>query len=180
MQSLIFEICPEPPIAQANHWPFYTTSVPDLPSSPNHQISFVFHALYDAAGFLSDARGCGSGTRFFLVKRSPRRSATCQSNSRYPEPASSCEHQFPLFYKPCVPPGRERRACCEYLNQGHGLSPLPPGKTTTPNYSLNHARSASDTYTVSTFPLWHRSRRLRAVAILSLEPFSLVFAGCKP
>src|SRR5947207_993949 len=39
--------------------------------------------------------------------------------------ASSCEHRFPLFYKACVPPGRERRACCGYLNQGHGLSPLP-------------------------------------------------------
>src|ERR1700756_5298990 len=27
-----------------------------------------------------------------------------------------------------VPPGRERRACCGYLNQGRGLSPLPPGE----------------------------------------------------
>jgi hypothetical protein len=27
-----------------------------------------------------------------------------------------------------VPPGRERRACCGYLNQGHGLSPLPQGE----------------------------------------------------
>jgi hypothetical protein len=25
--------------------------------------------------------------------------------------------------------------CCAYLNQGRGLSPLPQGKTTTPNFS---------------------------------------------
>jgi len=40
-----------------------------------------------------------------------------------------------------LPPGRERRACCGYLRLGRGLSPLPQGKTTTPNYSLKHARS---------------------------------------
>jgi hypothetical protein len=33
--------------------------------------------------------------------------------------------KFPLFYKPSFPPGRERRARCGYLNQSHGLSPLP-------------------------------------------------------
>ena len=27
-----------------------------------------------------------------------------------------------------LPPGRERRACCGYFNQGRGLSPLPPGE----------------------------------------------------
>ena len=38
----------------------------------------------------------------------------------------------------------ERRACCAYLNQVRRLSPLPQGKTTTPNYPLKHARSGSD------------------------------------
>src|SRR6266436_1909047 len=51
-------------------------------------------------------------------------------------PASFYEHRFPLFCRTSLPPGRERRACCSYLNQGHRLSPLPQGKKTTPNYSL--------------------------------------------
>jgi hypothetical protein len=49
--------------------------------------------------------------------------------------------------------------CCGYLNQGRGLSPLPQGETTTPNYSLNHARSGSGSYTASTSPLQIRPRR---------------------
>ena len=57
--------------------------------------------------------------------------------------------------------GRERRACCGYLNQGRGLSPLPPGETTTPNYSLNHARSGSDRLAASNSPLRSRPRRSR-------------------
>src|SRR5215467_6289037 len=60
-----------------------------------------------------------------------------------------------------VPPGWERRVYCGYLNQGRGLSPLPQGKTTTPNYSLNHARSGSDSWTASTYPLGFRPRRSR-------------------
>jgi hypothetical protein len=76
-----------------------------------------------------------------------------------PLPASSCGHQFPLFYRTSLPPGRERRACCGYLNQARGLSPLPQGKTTTPNYSLHHARSGSDSQTASISPLCARPRR---------------------
>src|SRR6267143_6297725 len=56
-------------------------------------------------------------------------------------------------------PGRERRACCGYLNQHRGLSPLPQGKTTTPNYPLKHARSGSDRLAASTSPLSTRPRR---------------------
>src|SRR6266566_2000367 len=56
-------------------------------------------------------------------------------------------------------PGRERRACCGYLNQPRGLSPLPQGKTTMPNYPLKHARSGSDRITASTSPLRVRPRR---------------------
>ncbi len=58
------------------------------------------------------------------------------------QPASFYGHQFPLFCRTSLPPGRERGACCGYFNQGRGLSPLPQGKTTTPN-SLKHARSGS-------------------------------------
>src|ERR1700739_3058219 len=58
-----------------------------------------------------------------------------------------------------LPPGRERRACCGYLNQARGLSPLPQGKTTMPNYSLKHARSGSESATVATSPLSSRPRR---------------------
>src|SRR5438874_7259643 len=47
----------------------------------------------------------------------------------------------------------------DLLNQGHGLSPLPQGETTTPNYPLNHARSGSDNLTVSTSPARIRPRR---------------------
>src|SRR5262249_10867709 len=36
------------------------------------------------------------------------------------------------------------------LTRVAGYSPLPQGKTTTPNYSLNHARSGSDNWTAST------------------------------
>src|SRR6266481_1008151 len=86
-------------------------------------------------------------------------------------PAPFYEHQFPLSYKACVPPGRERRACCGYLNQGHGLSPLPQGKTTTHHYSLKHARSGSDTYTASTSSTVASTSPLQAVAILPLSDF---------
>src|SRR6266436_9697577 len=74
------------------------------------------------------------------------------------QPASFYEHRFPLFCRTSLPPGQERRACCGYLSQGHRLSPLPQGKTTTPNYSLNHARSGSDNLTASTYPLFYRPR----------------------
>src|SRR5215470_3348012 len=76
-----------------------------------------------------------------------------------PLPASFYEHRFPLFCRTSFPPGRERRACCGYLNQARGLSPLPQGKTTTPNYPLKHARSGSDRVAASTSPLRSRPRR---------------------
>src|SRR6266404_3900807 len=85
-------------------------------------------------------------------------------------PASFYEHRFPPFCKTSLPPGRERRACCGYLNQGRGLSPLPQGKTTTPNYSLNHALRIRQlngldlSIVLSTSPL-------QAVAILPLSDF---------
>src|ERR1700730_13924079 len=45
-----------------------------------------------------------------------------------PLPASFYEHRFPLFCRTSLPPGRKRRACCGYLNQARGLSPLPQGE----------------------------------------------------
>src|SRR4029434_42106 len=35
------------------------------------------------------------------------------------------DSRYPVRHK--VSSWRERRACCEFLNQGHRLSPLPPG-----------------------------------------------------
>src|ERR1700688_4276006 len=86
-----------------------------------------------------------------------------------PLPASFYEHRFPLFCRTSLPPGRERRACCSYLNQGRGLSPLPQGKTTTPNYSLKHARSGSDNLSASTYPLFYRPRRSGAITASGLR-----------
>src|SRR5208282_6805163 len=70
-----------------------------------------------------------------------------------------------------VPPGRERRACCDYLNQSRGLSLLPQGKTTTPNYSLKHARSGSDRWTASNSPLINSTSPLLTVSIIPLSDF---------
>src|SRR5262249_39242691 len=69
--------------------------------------------------------------------------------------------RYPIRHK--VSSWRERRACCEFLNQGHRLSPLPQGEVATPNYLLNHTRSGSDTRTVSTSPVRTQSRRSRPV-----------------
>src|SRR6267154_1897085 len=91
-----------------------------------------------------------------------------------PLPAFFYEHRFPLFCRTSLPPGQERRACCGYLNQARGLSPPPRGKTTTPNYSLKHARSGSDRWTVSKSPLINATSPLRAVAILPLSDFHKV------
>jgi hypothetical protein len=73
---------------------------------------------------------------------------------------------------------RERRACCDFLNQGHRLSPLPPKEQTTPNYLLNHARSGSDTRTVSTSPVRTQSRRSEPVLFCSrLGAIFMRFSG---
>src|ERR1700704_3550309 len=56
-------------------------------------------------------------------------------------------------------PGGSGERAESYINQGYGLSPLPHRNATTPNYSLNHPRSGSDSLTASTFPMWLRPRR---------------------
>jgi len=63
-----------------------------------------------------------------------------ESDSRY-----SVSHE--------LPPARSGERAATYINQGRGLSLLRERKTTTPNYSLNHARSGSDKETASTYPL---------------------------
>src|SRR6516165_2666280 len=98
-------------------------------------------------------RGCcqtssaQTGIRFRFRRRTRR------------QPASFYEHRFPLFCRTLFLLALERRACCGYLNQARRLSPLPQGKTTTPNYSLKHARSGSDRVAASTSPLRSRPRR---------------------
>src|SRR6266566_8516591 len=64
--------------------------------------------------------------------------------------------RYPIGHSSSWP---EERACCGYLKQGRGLSPLQLGRTTTPNYSLKHARSGSDSVAASTSPLSSRPRR---------------------
>src|SRR5215469_3449692 len=61
------------------------------------------------------------------VRRSKWKSLSI-STSDTTTPALFYEHRFPLSGKALVPPSRERRACCDYLNQGRGLSPLPRGE----------------------------------------------------
>src|SRR5262249_46642898 len=70
-----------------------------------------------------------------------------------------------------LPPGRERRACCGYFNQGRGLSPLPPGED-------NDAQLFTQTRTLRIRQLRgfkisidHSTSPLQAVAILTLGDF---------
>src|SRR5712664_790403 len=58
-----------------------------------------------------------------------------------------------------LPPGGSGKRAATFINQGRGLSPLPQGEETMPNYSLNHARSGSDKPPASTYPLPVRPRR---------------------
>src|SRR5262250_1704383 len=80
----------------------------------------------------------------------------------------------------CLSPGRERRACCGYLNQGRGLSPLSQGKdndaqlfvqTRTLRIRQRHGFNFSSEF--STSPL-------RAVAILPLSDFHEVSRAGRP
>src|SRR5215470_8994929 len=58
---------------------------------------------------------------------------------------------------------RERRACCEILNQGRRLWPLPQEGSDNAQLFAQQARSGSDTRTVSTSPVRTQSRRARLV-----------------
>src|SRR5712691_10326778 len=71
-------------------------------------------------------------------------------------PLVDINSRYPIGHSSSWP---KQRACCGYLKQGRGLSPLPQGRTTTPNYSLKQARSGSDSDTASTSPVSSRPRR---------------------
>src|SRR5215472_1590902 len=138
-------------------WLRFTPALSSSPGQvPTHEERHFSEGKVAAVGPTS-AMICGcsqtfaaqTGTRFRFRRQTQLR------------PASSYEHRFPLSCKALVPPGRERRACCGYLNQARGLTLLPQGKTTTSNYSLKHARSGSDKHTASTNPLVGRPRRSR-------------------
>src|SRR2546430_4796664 len=87
------------------------------------------------------------------------------------QPASSCEHRFPLFYKACVPPGGSGERAAVTLTRVAGYRRSPQGKTTTPNYSLKHAHSGSDNLTASTSSTVYSTSPLRASAILTQHDF---------
>jgi len=72
---------------------------------------------------------------------------------------SFCERQFPLFCKPYASSWRERKACRNLHQPGSRAIAAPPREETTPNYSLNHARSGSDKPSASTYPFPVRPRR---------------------
>src|ERR1700736_169737 len=96
-----------------------------------------------------------------------------------PHPFMNIDSPYPVSHN--VSPGREWRACCSYTNQGHGLSPLPQRNTTTPNYSLNHARSGSDMFTASTFPMLGQPRRSKPFTFcLTLGDFHEVSWAARP
>src|SRR5437773_7131261 len=54
---------------------------------------------------------------------------------------------------------RERKACRNLHQPGSRAMAAPQREETTPNYSLNHARSGSDKPSASTYPLLVRPRR---------------------
>jgi hypothetical protein len=60
----------------------------------------------------------------------------------------------------------ELRPLLADIKQGRGLSPVPTGGETTLIYSLNHARSGSDSSTASNSPLLGRPRRSEPCPIL--------------
>jgi hypothetical protein len=161
MPSLIFEICPEPPIAQANHWPFYTYKCtrPAIVAQPPNLVCFP--CVIRCRGIPFRCAGLWFGYAIFPGE-------TITAKERY-VPKQLALSRYSIRHASLLAGSGERAAST--LTRVTGYRRSPPGKAMTPNYSLNHARSGSDTYTVSTFPLWHRSRRLRAVAILPLSHF---------
>jgi hypothetical protein len=82
------------------------------------------------------------------------------------------QRQFLLSCKACVAPsGGSGERAFSYLKQGHGLSPLPPGETTTPNYSLNTHAPDQTHLRPQLLHCVFRSRR-SGRCYLNSEPFS--------
>jgi hypothetical protein len=87
---------------------------------------------------------------------------------------------FPLSYTASFPPGRERRACCGYLDQARGLSPLPQGKD-------NDAQLFAQTCTLRIrqvnsfdFSIVRSTSQPRTVAILPLLDFHEISRAAGP
>ena len=85
--------------------------------------------------------------------------------------------RYPVRHK--LPPGGRGERAPSSFNQGRRLSPLPSQGKTTPNYLLNHARSGSDSYTASTFPLSNRSSTPSLPYSARLETIFIRFRGPK-
>jgi hypothetical protein len=64
-----------------------------------------------------------------------------------------------------VPPGQERRACCGYINQGRGLSPLPQGNSGAQLSAQSRTLRIRQSYGLN-FSSANSTSLLRAVAIL--------------
>src|SRR5215469_6306030 len=66
------------------------------------------------------------------------------------------------------------------LTRVAGYRRSPEGKTTTPNYSLKHARSGSDRWTASNPPLISSTSPLQTVAMLPPRNFHKVSRAAGP
>src|SRR5438093_7578881 len=89
-------------------------------------------------------------------------------DSRYP-----VRHNFP--------PGGSGERAANSLTRVTGYRRSHRREETTPNYSLNHARSGSDTWTASTFPLRTQSRRSEPVLFcIRLGVIFIRLAGRRP
>lgn len=65
------------------------------------------------------------------------------------------------------------------ISQGRGLSSAVRDDSTTPNYSVNHARSGSDSCSALTAPLVSSISPLHAAAIVALPRIFMTFRGLK-
>src|SRR5215472_14742007 len=72
---------------------------------------------------------------------------------------------YPIPHR--LPPGGGGEPAGDYIKQGLGLSPLPQGVRPRTIYSLDHARSGSDTCTASGSPLCTQSRRSEPAWIMA-------------
>src|SRR5436853_3365087 len=117
-------------------------NVPDLRFAPSRFSRIGFQYLSSAPH---------TGFQYWAVDSMTTSSASCSINHAASDRklfgvaakhTSLYEHRFPfqLFCRTSLPPGPERRACCGYLNQAHGLSPLPRGRQRRPIIrSIKHA-----------------------------------------
>jgi hypothetical protein len=140
-------------------------------SSTSHSTSQSASAR-NSAGGLSRPSGVETGTRGRPGRLPP------------PPPTSSCAHLLVhidsrnlVSHRPLL---GERRACLVALVRVASCRRFSPEDPTTPNYSVNHARSGSISCSASMAPLARFDLAAPASAILDCTRFSSPFAGCKP